>query len=156
VEIKARSVWWGAKKLALSETVKRCFFHFPAAFWHRPRHGITKNGPVLLAERANWQQFMAAWPGAGSIPSVHRGAEVEVIMPFSVPLAAAIFLTIWFTVLFAVLPFGVRSQHESGDVVPGTDPGAPVAPRLLAKAIWTTLISAVVFAGLAAFAAYTR
>ena len=75
-------------------------------------------------------------------------------MPFSLPLSAAIFLTIWFTVLFAVLPFGVRSQHESGNVVPGTDPGAPVAPRLLAKAIWTTVISAVIFAALAAFAAY--
>jgi predicted secreted protein len=55
-----------------------------------------------------------------------------------------------------VLPFGVRSQHENGDFVPGSDPGAPVAPRLLAKAIWTTLISAVAFAALAAFAVYTR
>ncbi|HZM07801.1 MAG TPA: DUF1467 family protein [Methylocella sp.] len=77
-------------------------------------------------------------------------------MPFSLPLAAAIFLTIWFTVLFAVLPFGVRSQHESGDFVAGTDPGAPVAPRILAKTIWTTLISAVVFAAVAAFATYMR
>lgn len=77
-------------------------------------------------------------------------------MPFSIPLAAAIFLTIWFTVLFAVLPFGVRSQREAGDVVAGTDPGAPVAPRLLAKAIWTTLISAVIFAALTAFAAYNH
>jgi len=77
------------------------------------------------------------------------------IMPFSIPIAIAIFLTIWFTVLFAVLPFGVRSQHETGDFVAGTDPGAPVEPRLLAKAIWTTVISAVVFAALAAFAAYT-
>jgi predicted secreted protein len=77
------------------------------------------------------------------------------IMPFSIPLAAAIFLTIWFTVLFAVLPFGVRSQHETGEVVPGSDPGAPVAPRLLAKALWTTLISAAIFSALTAFAAYT-
>jgi predicted secreted protein len=76
------------------------------------------------------------------------------IMPFSIPLAAAIFFTIWFTVLFVVLPFGVRSQHETGNIVPGTDPGAPVAPRLLAKAIWTTLISAAVFAAIAALAAY--
>ena len=75
-------------------------------------------------------------------------------MPFSIPLAAAIFFTIWFTVLFAVLPFGVRSQLETGNIVPGTDPGAPVAPRLLAKAIWTTLVSAAVFAAIAAFAAY--
>ncbi len=73
-------------------------------------------------------------------------------MPFSTPIAIAIFITIWFTVLFAVLPFGVRSQHEAGDFVPGTDPGAPVAPRLLVKALWTTLISAVVFAALVALA----
>ena len=77
-------------------------------------------------------------------------------MPFSLPLAAAIFLTVWFTILFAVLPFGIRSQQESGDFPAGTDPGAPVAPRILAKMIWTTLISAVVFAAIAAFAAYMR
>jgi predicted secreted protein len=74
-------------------------------------------------------------------------------MPIATPLAGAIFLTIWFTVLFAVLPFGVRSQAESGDMVAGTDPGAPVAPRLLAKAIWTSLVSLVIF-GL--FVAYLK
>lgn len=73
-------------------------------------------------------------------------------MPFSTPIAIAIFLTIWFTVLFAVLPFGIRSQHEAGDFVRGTDPGAPVAPRLLVKALWTTVISAAVFAALAVLA----
>ncbi len=66
-------------------------------------------------------------------------------MPFSTPLAIALFLTIWFVVLFAVLPFGIRSQHEAGDFVQGTDPGAPVAPRLLNKILWTTAISAIVF-----------
>ncbi|MCI0467304.1 MAG: DUF1467 family protein [Beijerinckiaceae bacterium] len=75
-------------------------------------------------------------------------------MPFSIPLAAAIFMTIWFTVLFAVLPFDVRSQHEAGNIAPGTDPGAPVAPRLLAKFAWTTVISVVIFAALAALAYY--
>jgi predicted secreted protein len=69
-------------------------------------------------------------------------------VPFSTPIAIAIFITIWFTVLFAVLPFGIRSQQDAGDFVPGTDPGAPVAPRLLVKALWTTLISAAVFAAL--------
>ena len=63
-------------------------------------------------------------------------------------------MTIWFTVLFAVLPFGVRSQHEAGTITPGTDPGAPVAPRLLAKFTWTTVISAAIFAALAALAYY--
>jgi predicted secreted protein len=75
-------------------------------------------------------------------------------MPFSYPLAAAIFLTIWFTVLFAVLPFGVRSQHETGDVAQGTDPGAPVAPNLLAKFAVTTLIAAFVFAAVSVLAKY--
>jgi predicted secreted protein len=42
-----------------------------------------------------------------------------------------------------VLPFGVRSQVEDGSVSPGTDPGAPVMPWLARKAIWTTLITAV-------------
>ncbi|WP_026606538.1 DUF1467 family protein [Methylocapsa acidiphila] len=75
-------------------------------------------------------------------------------MPFSTPLAIVIFLTIWFIALFAILPFGVRSQQEAGDVVAGTDPGAPVAPKLLAKAGWTTLASVVVFAALVVFARY--
>jgi predicted secreted protein len=66
-------------------------------------------------------------------------------MPFSTPMAIAIFFTTWFTVLFAVLPFGVRSQHEAGDLVPGTDPGAPVAPKLWIKAFWTTVLTALIF-----------
>lgn len=69
-------------------------------------------------------------------------------VPFSTPIAIAIFITIWFTVLFAVLPFGIRSQHEAGDFVAGTDPGAPVAPRLFVKVLWTTLISGAIFAAL--------
>ena len=66
-------------------------------------------------------------------------------LPIPGALAFAVFLTIWFTVLFAVLPIGVRSQAESGEVVPGTEPGAPIAPRLLMKAGLTTLLSVVVF-----------
>jgi predicted secreted protein len=76
----------------------------------------------------------------------------------SIALGIALFITIWWTVLFAVLPFGVRSQHEAGaeegPIVSGTDPGAPMRPRLLAKALWTTLISVVIFAGLMAYILY--
>jgi predicted secreted protein len=60
--------------------------------------------------------------------------------------AIAIFFLIWWVVLFAVLPWGVRSQQEGGEIVPGTDPGAPVVPRLLRKLAWTTGVSAVIFA----------
>lgn len=50
----------------------------------------------------------------------------------------AIFVLIWFVVLFAVLPIGVRRQENPE---PGHDPGAPVQPMLWRKAMWTTVIS---------------
>jgi predicted secreted protein len=59
----------------------------------------------------------------------------------------AIYFVLWWVVLFAVLPWGVRSQQESGDITHGTDPGAPAAPRLVVKMLWTTLVSALLFAG---------
>jgi predicted secreted protein len=58
----------------------------------------------------------------------------------------AIFFLIWWVVLFAVLPWGVHSQHEGGEVAPGTDPGAPAVLHLGRKAIWTTLVTVVIFA----------
>jgi predicted secreted protein len=61
--------------------------------------------------------------------------------------AVAIFFLIWWVVLFAVLPWGVHSQEEGGEVVPGTDPGAPAIPNLKRKLLWTTLVSAAIFAG---------
>ena len=75
-------------------------------------------------------------------------------LPVPVATAFAIFFVIWWIVLFAVLPFGVRSQQEQGAVTPGTEPGAPHAPRLLQKALWTTTVSAVLFVVLMAFMAY--
>ena len=65
--------------------------------------------------------------------------------------ALAIYFVVWWVVLFAVLPWGVRSQEESGTVSEGTDPGAPVVPRLWAKLMWTTIVSLVVFALAAQF-----
>ena len=68
--------------------------------------------------------------------------------------AAAIYFIIWWVTLFAVLPWGVRSQAESGDVVPGSDPGAPAIPHLRAKLIWTTIVASVVFAVVATVYVY--
>lgn len=59
--------------------------------------------------------------------------------------AIAIYFIIWWTVLFAVLPWGVRSQEESGEVPSGTDPGAPAIPYLGRKLAWTTAVAALVF-----------
>ena len=78
-------------------------------------------------------------------------------MPFPIVTAVAIFITIWWVTLFAVLPLGVRSVHESDDAPPaGTDPGAPVAPRLLMKAGLTTVISAILFIALVVIVRLTQ
>ena len=59
--------------------------------------------------------------------------------------AFAIYFVIWWTTLFLVLPWGVRSQHEVGEVVPGSEPGAPARPNLRRIAIWNTVLASVVF-----------
>ncbi len=63
----------------------------------------------------------------------------------SLTTSIAIFFLIWWTALFAVLPWAVRSQAETGEVAPGTDPGAPAIPRLRAKLLWTTVVAVIVF-----------
>jgi predicted secreted protein len=60
--------------------------------------------------------------------------------------ALALYFVVWWTALFAVLPFGVRSQADAGDVTVGSDPGAPALPALNEKAIWTTILAGLVFA----------
>jgi predicted secreted protein len=71
----------------------------------------------------------------------------------SIITALAIYFVIWWIVLFAVLPWGVQSKHEGGEMTPGTDPGAPVLTNLKGKLVWTTIVAAVVFA--AWFAVYS-
>jgi predicted secreted protein len=71
----------------------------------------------------------------------------------STSMSIAVYLTMWWIVLFAILPFGVKSPHEAGlaDLPPGADPGAPLAPMLARKALWTSLVSALLFAALEAY-----
>jgi predicted secreted protein len=61
-------------------------------------------------------------------------------------LSVALYFVIWWTVLFAILPLGVKSQYEAGEVVPGSEGAAPHAPMLLRKALITTVVAALVFA----------
>ena len=68
------------------------------------------------------------------------------IFGYSIVSALAIYFVMWWIVLFAVLPFGIRTQQEDGEVTLGTESSAPTAPRLRRKALQTTIISAIVFA----------
>ena len=60
-------------------------------------------------------------------------------------LGIATFVIIWWVLLFVILPFGVRSQHEAESMVPGTDPGAPIRHRLGPKLIVNTVIAIVLW-----------
>jgi len=65
----------------------------------------------------------------------------------SIASAVFIYLIIWWTALFAILPLGVRSHWEEGVPTPGGgDPSSPVNPNLKRKFITTTWVSAIVFA----------
>lgn len=58
----------------------------------------------------------------------------------------AIYLTLWWTVLFGVLPLGNRTYAEEGrEITDGGDPGAPVNPNLKKKFLITTVVSAVLW-----------
>lgn len=56
-----------------------------------------------------------------------------------------VYLITWWIVIFVVLPIRITGQHETGEMVEGTDPGAPVDPRLKEKAILTTVITSVLW-----------
>jgi predicted secreted protein len=57
----------------------------------------------------------------------------------------AIYFTIWWVVIFAVLPWGVRPPEH---VEKGHASGAPANPQLGRKALITTAISAVIWLGI--------
>ena len=48
-----------------------------------------------------------------------------------------VYLISWWTILFMILPRNITGQIESGEVVPGSEPGAPTDPQLKAK-LWLT------------------
>jgi predicted secreted protein len=58
----------------------------------------------------------------------------------------AVYFIAWWICLFAVLPFGARSQRDAGDVVRGSEPGAPAAFRVMPKVLATTVLAGVVTA----------
>ena len=57
-----------------------------------------------------------------------------------------VYLLVWWTVLFAILPIGTRPDVE-GDPAAGGWRGTPVAANLLRKAIATTVVSGIIWVG---------
>jgi len=55
------------------------------------------------------------------------------------------FVILWWLVFFMVLPWGVTSQLEAKDVLPGSEPGAPVNPALGRKVLITTILAALLW-----------
>jgi predicted secreted protein len=93
---------------------------------------------------------MAGYARPRPLPFTSEKALGKVAM-FNIPWTsivawAAIYVVVWWITIFAILPIGVRSQHEVGEVTPGSDPGAPASPRLAMKAAITTAVSAVILA----------
>ncbi len=64
----------------------------------------------------------------------------------SIGIGIAGYLLLWWVLLFAVLPLGVKSQREMNDVIPGSEPGAPVRPQLWRKALTTSIVAAFAWA----------
>ncbi len=55
--------------------------------------------------------------------------------------ALALYFVIWWVTLFVVLPFGVRSQQEAGEVTAGSDPGAPASVRFGRIALINSIVA---------------
>ena len=60
-----------------------------------------------------------------------------------------VYIILWWLIFFMTLPIGARSYHEAGEATEsGNVESAPMRPRLWMKAGITTLVAAVVWAGL--------
>jgi len=57
-----------------------------------------------------------------------------------------VYFLVWWTVLFAVLPVGIRPDADGQ--APGGWRGAPEAPGIGRKALWTTAVATLVFLGI--------
>jgi predicted secreted protein len=68
------------------------------------------------------------------------------VAPIGSVLAFAIYFIVWWVCLFVVLPFGVETQSDTGEIVQGTSAGAPINPRIGRVAALTTIVASVAFA----------
>ena len=60
--------------------------------------------------------------------------------------AIVLYAVIWFMTFFVALPIRIKTQGDLGDVVPGTQAGAPEHHHLRKKAVITTVVACVLWA----------
>jgi predicted secreted protein len=66
----------------------------------------------------------------------------------SLAFGLAIYFMLWWIILFAILPFGIRrTQEEAGEVIHGSEPSAPEKPQFLKVIVITTVVTTIVFSG---------
>lgn len=65
----------------------------------------------------------------------------------------AMYFVFWWLTLFAILPFGVKTQDDDNNVTMGTHASAPRGPHMLRAMLWTTVVTAVL---MGAFYGVTR
>jgi predicted secreted protein len=58
--------------------------------------------------------------------------------------AIVVFFSAWWVIFLPVLSAGTRSQHEAGEVIPGTDRSAPVRIQWLWKFLIPTIGAAAI------------
>ena len=59
--------------------------------------------------------------------------------------ALAYYVLFWWLTLFAVLSIGLKTQDESGEIVPGTEPSAPAKLQIGRSLMINTVLSATLF-----------
>lgn len=71
--------------------------------------------------------------------------------------AIVLYAVIWFLTMFVVLPIRLRTQGDVGEVVPGTQAGAPANFRakrtmllvtVIAFGVWAVVAGVVIFGGI--------
>lgn len=65
--------------------------------------------------------------------------------------AIVLFWMIWFLTLQCIIPIGLKTQGEAGEIAAGTPSSAPVNPMIWKKAIWTTVVSFAIWIPVCAF-----
>ena len=69
----------------------------------------------------------------------------------SLTFSLAVYFMMWWILFLAILPFGIRTQAEEGEVIPGTEQSAPKHPQMLKKVLVNTIVTTLVFAAFYAF-----